>query len=483
MANVFVPSANDPAVFTTDKFPLLKDGDGNTYRTVVKANVNGSFDVYSKGTSVPFRGDELLFRYYTDNEVDFTVGKFKDKPTTAFNSFFNSSASGSNARAFTALVKRRWYYEAPSSARTNMAKTAAYAPIAATTRTTPDGRVIPPGTSPTGLGNIPPEDAAPGSPAGTGPASNPVRSVTLSDIPDPLIKYAGEPRKYGDYVYPTSIRTNKQDFIKFTAYNYAGRDLIKGKNTSATQIDPTIGFADRKLKESIGSVILPIQPSITDSNTAQWGGEEMNALGAYAASASYNAQTDIAGTADAVLRDIDKIFKSGTNSSVNNAVRLFLAGKAAGVSGLLSRVGGAVLNPNLELLFQGPQLRPFNFTFRLSPRDAKEAEQVKYIIRFFKQNMCVKNSDVNLFLKTPNVFQIRYHLAGNTEGDHPSLNRIKICALQSCSVDYTPDGSYMTFNDAGATMTSYNLSLQFQELEPVTEKDYDDLKDETIIGY
>ena len=52
MANVFVPSANDPAVFTTDKFPILKDGDGNTYRTVVKANVNGSFDVYSKGTGL-----------------------------------------------------------------------------------------------------------------------------------------------------------------------------------------------------------------------------------------------------------------------------------------------------------------------------------------------------------------------------------------------------------------------------------------------
>jgi hypothetical protein len=85
-------------------------------------------------------------------------------------------------------------------------------------------------------------------------------------------------------------------------------------------------------------------------------------------------------------------------------------------------------------------------------------------------------------MKAPNVFKIKYHLRG-TDKDHPSLNKIKMCALQSCSVDYTPDGSYMTFNDESATMTSYNLSLQFQELEPVTEKDYQDLKDETIIGY
>lgn len=332
------------------------------------------------------------------------------------------------------------------------------------------------------IASLPPTAAVPG----TGPASNPVGSAVVSDIPDPLIKSAGKPRTYDNYAYPTSIKTNKQDFIQFTAYEYVGRSLTIGKGTSPTSIGPNIGFGAREivsdskgLKTALGSATLPIQPSITDSNIVQWGGEQMNALGAYAASASYNATTNPAETGAAVLRDIDKFLEQG--GSGYNATRLYLAGKAASVEGLLSRVGGAVLNPNLELLFQGPQLRPFNFTFRLSPRDAKEAEQVKYIIRFFKQTMSVKNSDVNLFLKAPHVFQIKYHLAGGK--DHPSLNRIKLCALQSCNVDYTPDGSYMTFNDPGATMTSYNLSLQFQELEPVTEKDYNDLNDETIIGY
>ena len=41
----------------------------------------------------------------------------------------------------------------------------------------------------------------------------------------------------------------------------------------------------------------------------------------------------------------------------------------------------------------------------------------------------------------------------------------------------------MTFNDIEHTMTSYNLTLQFQELEPVTEKDYKDLNDINTIGY
>ena len=95
--------------------------------------------------------------------------------------------------------------------------------------------------------------------------------------------------------------------------------------------------------------------------------------------------------------------------------------------------------------------------------------------------MSVQNTADNIFLKAPNVFQINYLIKG--ERDHPSLNRIKVCALQSCSVDYTPDGSYMTFNDENATMTSYNLTLQFQELEPVTSKDYENNTSINEIGY
>lgn len=313
------------------------------------------------------------------------------------------------------------------------------------------------------------------------PDTGPEPLPNPSKITDPNIVSKGTRRDYADYYYPNNIRGNRQDFIQFIAYEYVGRDLNIG-NSSSSAIDPNLGFNSRNFGNPLGSVTLPIQPSVSDTNSVQWGGEELNSLQAYAASVSYNAMSDIAGTGEKVLKDLDKIFKNTDNNNVSNAVRLFLAGKAVGVNGLLSRMGGAVINPNLELLFQGPQLRPFNFTFRLSPRDETEAQQVKYIIRYFKQNMSVKNTEFNLFLKAPNVFKIKYHLAGSDK-DHPSLNRFKMCALQSCSVDYTPDGSYMTFNDSTATMTSYSLTLQFQELEPVTEKDYNDLNDPTAIGY
>ena len=160
----------------------------------------------------------------------------------------------------------------------------------------------------------------------------------------------------------------------------------------------------------------------------------------------------------------------------NSALKVYLAQQDVGVQGLLSRTTGAVLNPNMELLFNAPALRPFTFNFVLSPRDESEAKQVKQIIRFFKQGMSVKTSN-SIFLKAPHIFDIRYQTFdknGNEIQDHPSLNRIKTCALTGFNVDYTPSGSYMTFNDEERTMTQYAVQMNFTELNPIYEDDYHD---------
>jgi len=283
--------------------------------------------------------------------------------------------------------------------------------------------------------------------------------------------------KYDDLVYPTGLRNFGQDFIMFTAYSYGGRSINPGANLSETQ---SLGIGTRDFGERNGSVSLPIQPSITDSNTVQWGSENLNPITAFAASLSLGAMSDPTKSFNEALGAAERQIKE--NKNLSPAARLYLAGKAVGVNGLLSRIGGGILNPNMELLFQGPQLRPFTFVFRLSAREESEANTIRKIIRYFKQNMAVKTTPDNLFLKAPNIFEIHYRQGGGKKlKDHPSLNKIKKCALQSCSVDYTPDGSYMTFNDENNTMVSYNLTLQFQELEPVTSKDYDNNLDQ--IGY
>ena len=44
--------------------------------------------------------------------------------------------------------------------------------------------------------------------------------------------------------------------------------------------------------------------------------------------------------------------------------------------------------------------------------------------------------------------------------------------MTSLNTQYTPDGTYMTYNDPARTMTSYNISMEFTELNPILETDY-----------
>ena len=142
---------------------------------------------------------------------------------------------------------------------------------------------------------------------------------------------------------------------------------------------------------------------------------------------------------------------------------------------LLARSTGQVFNPNMELLFNGPTLRSFRFSFKFTPRNAKEAEQVRLIIRTFKSNMAPKVdqstqiSGNSLFIKTPNVFELRYRRGIQ---DHPFLHRFKQCFLTDVSVNYTGEGVYATYDDS--TPISMQMDLSFKEIEPVYNTDYED---------
>jgi len=267
--------------------------------------------------------------------------------------------------------------------------------------------------------------------------------------------------------YPENFPEN-MDYIIFESKSYGTKTFDSS----------TFGFGSRT-NESIGeSIKLPIQPSISDGNSVGWNEQTMNPAQIAGADIAIGG---ITGGPEGFINSLSNKIAAGQGAStdIEAAIIAYFTQQATGAQ-ILPKLGGAVFNPNTELLFQGPQLRPFNFTFKLSPRSDTESERVKKIIGFFKRNMAAKTSNSQLYLKAPNVFGIRYYLNG--QEDHPGINLIKDCALQSCVVNYTPQGSYMAYEDGG--MASYDISLQFMELEPVYSKDYDDDRAANhLIGY
>ena len=290
---------------------------------------------------------------------------------------------------------------------------------------------------------------------------------------------------YGNYYYPADLQSNKQDRVKFTM------GYSEGTEVEASVVNQK--SFQKKYNTISGSVTLPIVTGISDQSSVDWKGAELNPLQSFAAAGALDLFNEArSGTnAQGLIQKAGNILgdaKEGlVNSGVGDAINVWLAQKAVGAQNLLSRTTGAIVNPNLEMLFNAPQLRNFGFTFLLSPRDADEADQVRRIIRFFKQGMSVKTTNSNVFLKAPNIFDIKY-LTYNSEGDpiiHPSINIIKKCALLSMDVQYTPNGTYMTYEDPFRTMTAYQLTMQFGELDPVYDNDYEDLdnNNDTVIGY
>ena len=61
---------------------------------------------------------------------------------------------------------------------------------------------------------------------------------------------------------------------------------------------------------------------------------------------------------------------------------------------------------------------------------------------------------------------------------HPFLHKFKPFVLSNFSVDYTPDGSYMTYGENGS-MTSYTLTMQFSEIEATYANEYDEKDDDS----
>ena len=266
--------------------------------------------------------------------------------------------------------------------------------------------------------------------------------------------------------YPETLRKKLQDVIKFSMMKYEPKDVPQG-----------LKFKDRdQSRRSIGSCILPIPGGIADGNSVSWNQENMDPISI--AKAEVALETIRKG-GEGFTGSISEIAKA-VGGANKDTIATLLAQAASGTGAqLLTRTTGSVLNPNMELLFQGPALRDFTFQFKLSPRSSTEAKKIIQIIRFFKQGMAPIRSQSRLFLKSPHTFKLQYMHENN---DHKYLNKFKECALQSCAVTYG-EAQYSTYEDG--VLSSYNINLSFKELEPIFNDEYTELdgNNDSMIGY
>ena len=337
----------------------------------------------------------------------------------------------------------------------------------------------------------------------------------------PFGKYSTR-RQGGVLRYPMELMTQETDYLQIDIQKYiplknylstpgTGQRYVTGNNFSNRAGRRTTPNLTTKPLINDGTILLPIPSDLKDVNAVKYDTDTLNglqAVGAQLAEGGIEGVQQLIGTffskdgASERQKILDKIKAEGSTALANTVAGiggmeavdnfankrfasqiLGLFGGNVTASGLLARGNGEIINPNMELLFGGPTLRNFRFQFKMTPRNEKEAQQVKLIIRAFKRNMApmAQGGTVNsgsFFLKTPNVFNLRYR-TGNK--NHPFLNRFKQCFLSDMSVSYTGEGIYTTYEDG--TPVSMILDLSFKETQPIYDVDYDERPGTEAVGY
>ena len=143
------------------------------------------------------------------------------------------------------------------------------------------------------------------------------------------------------------------------------------------------------MREGANTIFINIPQKVTEAISQQFNQTALGELG------SFIGNRGNVGTAltNAVSRTAEQFL---LNKSVDIANKLGATNLSA--SGLLSATSGVVFNPNLEVLYEGPDFRTFNFQFNLftkSREDAKEIFKIVETLRLASLPRVSTKSDVN----------------------------------------------------------------------------------------
>ena len=255
---------------------------------------------------------------------------------------------------------------------------------------------------------------------------------------------------------------------KGTIITSDGADLRKGR-TSAFQNNFAASY--RTTTRITDSVALYLPPNVKNNTSAGYDGFATGVIG-LAAAGGVNLidamrNNDFERAAGALVGSAKGIIMESAKRASTEIIEGLT--EAQGTIELLNSAFGQATNPYMEVLFTQMGLRSFSYDFTFAPRNKEETDQVQRIIQLFRFHMAPELKGANnRFLTLPSTFDIHYmyQLEDGKASENDFYNRIATCVLESCDVDYTPNG-VQSF--ASGAPTQIKMSLGFKETELLTK--------------
>ena len=140
-------------------------------------------------------------------------------------------------------------------------------------------------------------------------------------------------------------------------------------------------------------------------------------------------------------------------------------GNAQTTQSLILQAQGYAINPQVQMLYRGIDLRSFQLSFTFTPKSVGETEQVDKIISTFKYYFSpalqagAQTQTDSMFLIPPALFNVNF-MINNIENKY--LPKYGDCVLESLEVNYAPNG-WSSFESGAPVQTT--LSLGFRETQ------------------
>jgi len=274
--------------------------------------------------------------------------------------------------------------------------------------------------------------------------------------------------------YPDDMVASNTDYVFFQFGKYdppfskdtTGLNGLNAYNKSSTDFKP-IAIGSNK---SLG-IILPMPQDIGTELKGNWEAKSFSRVGKTAIAALAGDLSKVGPTFGDVKGNIDAILAALKVAGLNKTPG---AGGNVTMNDYTGSTQGIILNPNAETLYGSPDLREIGMTFKLVPRDETESKRLYEIYQTFRSaasptfgadgdykyndNNNNKSISGENFIRVPHLCQFTF-----MKGDkaHPYIIQYKPCAITRVQVNYTPDGTYATYDD-GAPV-ALELQLGFQE--------------------
>ena len=329
-----------------------------------------------------------------------------------------------------------------------------------------------------------PESTAPSVPAPE-PAAEP-NSFNTS-----LLTPAVAPAGAGSLRYPDNVSTKGDShYILFNFKKYKA-PFSKSANQAARAGGGayTAYNANTNNLEASGlpQVLLYMPEGVAASYKANWDGKAFGNVAAgilrTSGSAVGNNYVDaikqLQQTASSALDRAPEMVASKAITSLTKK----LTGDSIGIQDVFSSIGGAILNPNVELIFGGHDLRTLQLTFKMVPYNKTEAIAVHKIVETFKKAMLPtlnagdtgdfwgaiggsgnsrpKNIYGTGFIGVPNLVQITFMKGG---AENSRVAKYKVCSITDFDVNYSPDGVYAIGPDGYPVATEIRVNLMETKL-------------------